>query len=218
MKIKICGLTSFDAVRSAVKSGADYIGFIFYPRSPRHLAPHIATGLGRHIPDNIKKVAVMVDPTDDDIDLLFRGFMPDLIQCHGNETVARIKAIKTKYKLPIIKAIKVKSSDDVAKGNAYAEVADMLLFDAKAPSKALPGGNGISFDWTLLKMREFDVPWFLSGGLNIGNVIEAIETTGVRALDASSSLESEPGKKDPELIKLFIEKIRNYEKQTSEQQ
>lgn len=211
MKIKICGLTTFDAVRSAVKSGANYIGFVFYPLSPRNIAPHIATGLARHIPKNIKTVAVLVDAGDDEIDAILKHFMPDILQFHGKETVERISAIKEKYKIPVIKAIPIRNSDDVAKGGIFSSVADMLLFDSKVPNVKMPGGNGIAFDWSLLRLHEFDVPWFLSGGLNIQNVTEAISITGAKAVDVSSSLESEPGKKDPELIKLFIEKIRKYE-------
>lgn len=212
MKIKICGLTTFDAIRSAVQNSADYIGFVFYPPSPRNISPQIATGLARHIPDHIKKVAVLVDADDYEIDNILKYFWPDILQCHGKETTERISFIKEKYKMPVIKAIPVRSSDDVAKGAAFASIADMLLFDAKVPNMVMPGGNGVAFDWSLLRMREFDVPWFLSGGLNIGNVTEALKTTGAKAVDVSSGLESEPGKKDPELIKLFIEKVRQYEK------
>lgn len=211
IKVKICGLTTFDAVRSAVKSGADYIGFVFYPNSPRNITPVMATGLKRHIPRTIKTVAVIVDASDDDIDVILKNFMPDILQCHGKETPQRINAIKEKYKLPVIKAIPVRSSDDVNKGAAFENIADMLLFDAKAPTANMPGGNGLSFDWTLLKEREFIIPWFLSGGLNIQNVTEALGITKTKAVDVSSSLESEPGIKDPELISLFIKKVQNYE-------
>lgn len=212
MKIKICGLTSFEAVRSAVQNGADYVGFVFHQQSPRNLTPQSANALGRHVPPEVGKVAVLVNASDDDIDLILKYFMPDILQCHGTESTKRISDIKSKYNLPVIKAIAVRSSDDVAKGGAYAQVADMLLFDAKVPA-AMPGGNGIAFDWTLLKEKEFDVPWFLSGGLNILNVNEALKVSGAKAVDVSSSLEREPGVKDPELIKLFIEKVRAYEKQ-----
>jgi len=211
MKIKICGLTTFDAVRSAVKSETDYIGFVFYTQSPRNVAPQKAIGLSRHIPKHIKTVAVIVDAGDEQIDAILQHFTPDILQCHGKESVERIKAIKNKYGLPVIKAISVRSSDDVAKASAFTSVADMLLFDAKVPNMDMPGGNGIAFDWSLLRMREFDVPWFLSGGLNIENVAEALQITGAKAVDVSSSLESEPGKKDPELIKKFIDKVRQYE-------
>lgn len=212
MKIKICGLTAFDAVRSAVKAGADYVGFVFYPMSPRNITPQHATALGRHVPQNIGKVAVIVDASDDEIDTILKHFMPDFFQCHGRETVKRIETIKAKYNIPVIKAIPIRVSDDVAKGNGYATVADMLLFDAKVPA-AMPGGNGVAFDWTLLKEREFDIPWFLSGGLNIQNVWDALRISGAMAVDASSSLEREPGVKDPELIELFIQKVRSYESQ-----
>ena len=210
MKIKICGLTTFDSVRSAVKNGADYIGFVFYPPSLRNLTPQQAIALSRHIPKNIKTVAVIVDAGDEQIDSILMHFTPDILQCHGKESLGRIKAIKAKYKLPVIKAISVRSSDDIARANSFASAADMLLFDAKVPNMYMPGGNGIAFDWSLLRMREFDLPWFLSGGLNIENVTEALHVTGATAVDASSSLEGEPGRKDPELIKHFIDKVRKY--------
>lgn len=212
IKVKICGLKTFDAVRSAVQNGADYIGFVFHQASPRNIDPKMATGLKRHIPRNIKTVAVIVDASDDDIDVIFRNFMPDILQCHGKESIQRIRAIKEKYKMPVIKAIPVRSSDDITKSSAFEDAADMLLFDAKAPTSNMPGGNGLAFDWTLLKEREFSIPWFLSGGLNIQNVTNALNITKAQAVDVSSSLEREPGIKDPELISLFISKVKNHEK------
>ena len=211
-KIKICGLTSPEAIDSVVKNGADYIGFVFFQKSPRNISPQMAAKLSAQIPSNVKKVAVLVNADNAMIDGILKYFSPDILQCHGSETLERISEIKSKYQLPVIKAISVRSDDDISIGAKYASVADMLLFDAKSPATSMPGGNGLAFDWKLLQGREFNVPWFLSGGLNIQNVNEALDITGAPAVDASSSLESEPGKKDPGFINIFIQKVKNYAK------
>ena len=211
IKVKICGLTTEDAVSSAVSSGADYIGFVFFAKSPRNVTAKQANDLSKKIPHNVKKVAVTVDATNEELDKIFKIFRPDYIQCHGSETPQRLKELKTRYGLSIIKAISVRSSHDVVKGNQYDNVADMLLFDAKAPYLTLPGGNGISFDWTLLKSRKFSIDWFLSGGLNIQNINNAISISGAPQVDVSSSIEIEPGIKDPELIRQFLIKVKDNE-------
>ena len=156
----------------------------------------------------MKTVAVFVDATDTEIDNVFKHFKPDYIQCHGEESEDRIYDLHVKYALPVIKAIPVRCSDDVVRGNLYANIADMLLFDAKVPNAPLPGGNGLAFDWSLLKERDFAVKWFLSGGLNISNVKEALKTSGALMVDVSSSLESEPGVKDVGLIKEFLKVVK----------
>ncbi len=208
IKAKICGLTTKDAVDSAVENGAEFLGFVFFPPSPRNITAKKAAELTADIPNNTKKVGVFVDPTDDELECVLKDFKLDYIQCHGSESKEQIYELRVKYGLPIIKAIAVRCSDDVAKGKQYANVADMLLFDAKVPSSPLPGGNGLAFDWTLLKNRNFEVPWFLSGGINIQNVTKAMAISGAKMIDISSSLESEPGVKDPELIKEFLSKIK----------
>ncbi len=208
IKVKICGLTSAESVQSAVDGGADYIGFVFFHKSPRNVTPKLAAELAAGIPKNIKTVGVFVDATDAELDSVFKHFKPDFIQCHGAESQDRIYDLRMKYALPIIKAIAVRNSDDVAQGKAFAGSVDMLLFDAKVPSSPLPGGNGLAFDWTLLKERAFIVPWFLSGGLNPSNVKEAIAISGAKAVDVSSSLEYEPGKKDPELVREFLRQAK----------
>jgi phosphoribosylanthranilate isomerase len=209
VKAKICGITSKDAITSAVEGGADYIGFVFFHKSPRNITPKKAAKLAAFLPDTIKTVGVFVDVTDVELDKIFKDYKPDYLQCHGKESHERIAELRKKYKIPVIKAIAVRSSDDVAKGKAFANVADMILFDAKVPSSPLPGGNGLAFDWTLLKSREFNVPWFLSGGLNIENVAEAVKISGAKMVDVSSSLESEPGVKDHDLIKAFLKKVKS---------
>ena len=211
IQIKICGLTTNEAVNAAVELGADYVGFVYYPRSPRHVSFAQAAKLIKNVPDIIKTVLVCVDISDDEIEELFLSFSPDFLQLHGNESVARVSEIKQRFSLPVIKAIAVRNGDDIAAGMAYEAVADGLLFDAKAPetlSDALPGGNGLVFDWNLLKNRVFTVPWMLSGGLNAENVHEAICLSGAIAVDVSSSVESAPGIKDVKLIKEFIQAAR----------
>lgn len=209
VQVKICGLTTLYDVECAVKHGADYLGFIFFPPSPRNIDPNVVKTFEQAIPDNVKKVAVFVDPDEKEIERVFDAFTPDYVQLHGDETEAFIYALHMKYAVPVIKAIAVRSSDDVARGLVYANIADMLMFDAKVPDSPLPGGNGLAFDWALLREREFQVPWFLSGGLNVDNVEEAVSISGAKAVDVSSSLESEPGVKDPELIKAFLKKVKS---------
>jgi phosphoribosylanthranilate isomerase len=203
---KICGITTKEAIESAIKGGAYFVGFVFFPKSPRYVTPEKAAELAENLPPGIKKVAVMVDPTDDEIESVFEYITPDYLQLHGAETPERVREIRATFSVPVIKAIKVRSSDDVALWGAFSKVADMLLFDARAPeSSPLPGGNGLVFDWTLIKNRKFTIPWMLSGGLNSENLKHAIELTGARMVDASSSLENQPGIKDPKLVREFLE-------------
>ena len=206
-EIKICGLTTPGAVAAAVKHGAAYVGFVFYPPSPRNLSFQQAKALAREVPENVRTVAVMVDPGVNDLLPLFEWLRPDILQLHGGETPERIGHIRSAIEHPckIMKAIPVRAADDLTRAGAYAGAADMLLFDARAPeSAALPGGNGITFDWRLLAGREFPLPWFLSGGLNAENVRQATRLTGARRVDVSSGVESAPGVKDPDRIRQFI--------------
>lgn len=209
IQTKICGLTTAEAVGAAVEAGADYLGFVFYPRSPRNVSAQAMASLVAAVPDTVKTVAVVVDATDAMLDDIVFTAKPDFIQCHGQESPARVKEIDAKYAVPVIKAIAVRSADDVQAGQDYTDVAQMLLFDAKASEDGLPGGNGVAFDWTLLKRDSFDVPWFLSGGITIENIVDAVTITDANYVDVSSSLESKPGVKDPELVTLFLEKVRS---------
>ena len=204
IKVKICGLKTKSEVKAAVDAKADYIGAVFFHKSPRNITPKKAFQITKGMKRGIKKVAVVVDATDEELENIVKEFKPDYIQCHGNESSSRIKDIKSKYKTDVIKAIAVRCSDDVVKAMEYANVSDMILFDAKVPNSPLPGGNGLSFDWTLLKGREFNVPWVLSGGLNVQNVKDAISISGAKIVDVSSSIESEPGVKDVGLIEQFL--------------
>jgi phosphoribosylanthranilate isomerase len=204
-RIKICGLTTAEAIEAA--NDADYLGFIFFPQSPRNLAPKQAARLAAMAQKPF--VAVTVAPDDLLLESIFSTLKPDYLQLHGSESPARVKAIKAKYDVPIIKAFSVRNSDDIAAAHEFEEVSDILLFDAKAPKGGLPGGNGLSFDWRLLSGRQFQKPWFLSGGINADNVEEAMRISGARMVDVSSSLESAPGMKDPALVRAFIQKVKS---------
>ncbi len=210
IKIKICGLTDKEAVNAAAEAGADYAGFVYYSDSPRHLTLPKAAELKKLLPASVKSVSVLVDPDDALISLVQSELAPDYIQLHGKETPARVHAVKNTFpKMKIIKAIRVRTSDDVAQANRYAS-ADMLLFDARPPDLpgALPGGNGLVFDWALLKDRQFNKPWFLSGGLTADNVVQGLHATSAQQVDVSSGVEKSPGVKDPALINAFIKAAR----------
>ncbi len=205
--VKICGLTSREAVDAT--AAADFAGFVFYPRSPRNLAPEAAAQLASGLPRHVRRVAVLVDPDDALLQTLLARFRPDLLQLHGSETPARTAAIRQSFGLPVIKAVAVRDADDVDRARAYQDIADWLMFDAKPPrADALPGGNATSFDWALLAGRSWRRPWFLSGGLGPDNVVGAIARTRPDAVDVSSGVELHPGRKDPVRIAAFIGAVR----------
>ncbi len=212
VQVKICGCATPDAVAAAAAGGASYVGFVFYPPSPRAVSTDRAATLARLVPERVKRVALFVDP-DDDLLRLVAGRVPlDFVQLHGRETPARVAAIKAITGLSAIKAIKVATAADVATASGYLDCADMLLFDAKVPETrpgALPGGNAASFDWTLLSGKSWPRPWLLSGGLNAGNLAEAVNTSGTRIVDVSSGVESRPGVKDPERIRALLEAAKS---------
>ncbi|WP_431862430.1 phosphoribosylanthranilate isomerase [Azospirillum sp.] len=205
--VKICGLSEPESLRAALDGGARWIGLVFYPASPRYVAPSLAAELARMVPTAVRTVGLFVDADDAFLDHVVSQVPFDLLQLHGKETPERVAAIKAAFSIPVMKAIKVGGPEDLERANDYAAVCDRLLFDAKPPAKvsALPGGNGIAFDWTLLNGRTWSRPWMLSGGLNAGNVAEAVRTTGAPALDVSSGVEDRPGHKDPALIRAFLE-------------
>ena len=207
--VKICGLRSVDAVDAAIDAGADYVGLVFFPPSPRNLALPEAEALARHIGGRVKVVALMVDPDDRLAEDVVRAIDPDLVQLHGSETPDRVAAIKAHLGVRAMKALKVATAADVAEARAYAGVADLLLFDARPPEGAvLPGGNGVPFDWHILEGIDDDIDYMLSGGLTPENVAEAIRLTGARAVDVSSGVESAPGVKDPDRIRAFVASVR----------
>lgn len=205
--VKICGLKSEAALRVALEGGADYVGFVFYPPSPRSLSPVEAGRLAPLARGRAQVVALFVDPDDALLDEAMREVDPDLIQLHGKELPERVAAIKAKYGRPVMKAISVETQADADRAFDYQGAADLFLFDAKPPrgmTGALPGGNGISFDWRSLEGVRGRVRFMLSGGLNPGNVAEAIRLVSPDAVDVSSGVEVRPGEKDPALIRKFL--------------
>ena len=204
--VKICGLTHSDDLAAAVRAGARYIGFNFFPKSPRYVSPEKAAALAAEVPLGVAKVALVVNPTDEVLDDIINTAPIDMIQLHGSESPERVSEVKARYGLPVIKAIGIAGPEDVAKIDVYARVADQLLIDAKAPKDAaLPGGNGIAFDWRLLADKKYwTVPWMLAGGLTVDNVAEAIRLTGAKQVDLASAVESSPGRKDPAKMQAFI--------------
>ncbi|MDF3854087.1 phosphoribosylanthranilate isomerase [Paracoccus sp. P2] len=205
VSVKICGLTEAAGLAAAVEAGARYVGFVFFPKSPRHLAPETAAELAAQVPLGVAKVGLFVDPDDAALDAVLARVPLDLIQLHGTETPARVTEIKARSGLPVMKAVGVADPQDLDQLWDYGLVADMLLIDAKPPKDApLPGGNGLAFDWRLLAGRQILKPWLLAGGLTPENVAEAIRLTRAPGVDVSSGVESAPGLKDPERIRRFI--------------
>lgn len=207
--VKICGLSTVDAVETAISQGADYLGFVFFERSPRHITLDQATNLLAQIKGRAKSVAVTVNADDS----LLQGIKEtgfDMVQLHGSETPERVAEIKALTGLPLIKALAVSSKDEInAQKDAFPQ-AEMLLFDAKPPKSgtALPGGNGLSFDWRILDGVTFSKPWALSGGLSAENVEAAIQLTKAPIVDVSSGVESAPGVKDMTKIAAFLKAAR----------
>jgi len=209
VEAKICGLTDARAVEAAVAGGAAYTGFMFFPPSPRYLTPDAAAALAAGVPSGVRKVGVFVDPSDADIAAVLAAAPLDLLQLHGAETPARVSAVRERFGLPVMKVVAVAGADDLPRGEAYAEVADMLMFDSKPPKHATrPGGNALRFDWELLAGRQWPRPWLLAGGLTADNVAEAVAVSGASGVDVSSAVESAPGRKDPALIKAFLDAVR----------
>ncbi len=209
-KFKICGLSDSAAITAAVAAGADYLGFVFYEPSPRHITYDAAAALSSSISETVKKVALTVDADDACLEAIVASLAPDMIQLHGSESPARVATIRESFGLPVIKAIKIAGRDDLANIDDYARVTDMLLFDAKMRSddvNALPGGNGVRFDWNILASVALDAPYMLSGGLDANNVGNAIAQLHPAILDVSSGVESAPGKKDPDLIRAFAKAV-----------
>ena len=206
MKVKICGVRTREIVDTAVDAGADYVGLVFFPNSPRYIAPDAARPLAETASGRIETVAVMVDPDDALIEDILATVRPGLLQLHGSETPERVVAVKARSGLRVIKAIGVATADDVGKASAYRSIADMILFDAKAPAGSKhPGGHGLAFDWRALGGPSVERPFALSGGLDPDNVSEALAVTGASMVDVSSGVERAPGEKDPDLVRRFIQ-------------
>jgi len=204
--VKICGLSTSASVAAAVEAGARFIGFVFYPPSPRSVTATEAARLAVEVPPGIGKVGLFVDPTDAEIDAVTAVVPLDFLQIHKVDDRERLRAIRARAGLPLIVAQPVATQSDVEAGLALAGIADMLLFDARpAQDATLPGGNGIAFDWRLLANRRIPVPWMLAGGLNPDNVAQAIMLTGARMVDVSSGVESAPGVKDDDAMRGFVQ-------------
>ena len=210
---KICGITDSTSMKSAVLHGASFVGLVFYSPSPRHVELELARHLVSIVPGNVKKVGLFVDP-DDNILAQTLTYVPiDLLQLHGDESPERCSEIRRNHNVSIMKAIKVANEDDIEKASTFSDSVDWLMFDAKAPKSlknALPGGNNISFDWSLLAGRNLSVPWMLAGGLNTENVSNAVKQSGANAVDVSSGVELRQNKKNPAEIERFLKVVSEH--------
>ena len=207
---KICGITDEHAMYAAVENGASFVGLVFYPPSPRSLDSISASRLVALVPPSIKKVGLFVNPVNNQLNKVLNDVSLDLIQLHGEETPDRCNDIRKIFGLPIMKVIKVANIYDIENVGDYYEVVDWLMFDAKAPDSmdnALPGGNAIKFDWSLLAGKTWPLPWMLAGGLNSENVGTAVAESGALIVDVSSGVESSPGEKDPLKIEKFLQTV-----------
>jgi phosphoribosylanthranilate isomerase len=205
LTVKICGLKTPEALEVALNAGADMVGFVFFPPSPRHLGFAEAAALGEQAKGRAQTVALSVDADDDWLAAAIAALRPNLLQLHGRESPDRVQSIKARFKLPVMKAIAIEQAADLAEIRRYVGVADRLLFDARAPREATrPGGLGRSFDWRLLERLDPGVPFMLSGGLDAGNVAEALRVTRAQGVDVSSGVERSPGEKDPDKIRAFV--------------
>ncbi|HEX4708814.1 phosphoribosylanthranilate isomerase [Phenylobacterium sp.] len=206
IQAKICGISTPEAVTAALDGGAAFLGFMFFDKSPRNLAPDAAWRLAQPVRGKAKVVAVLVDPSDAEVDRIAQILQPDFIQLHGAETPARARAVGERARAGVIKVLPVSEASDLAAAPDFETVADHLMFDAKPTKDAeRPGGAGRAFDWTLLAGRRFQRPWFLAGGLDPWNVAEAVQQSGAPLLDVSSGVERGPGLKDPALIRAFLD-------------
>jgi phosphoribosylanthranilate isomerase len=213
MDIKICGLKTEETLAAALAGGASHVGFIFFPKSPRFVGPEEAARLRPLAAGRAKAVAVTVDADDAFLERIVRAMAPDLLQLHGAESPERVTAIKARYGLPVVKAFAIRERADLDRIRAYLGVADRLLFDAKPPQGSeLPGGNGVSFDWTLLAGVDPAIAYFLSGGINAGNIGQALAAARPAGVDVSSGVESAPGVKDIALIDGFFRALRAAER------
>ncbi|MDP2330776.1 MAG: phosphoribosylanthranilate isomerase [Reyranella sp.] len=207
VETKICGLSTPETLDAAVSGGARWVGFVTYPRSPRHISTALLRTLGARVPKSVGRVGLFVDPDDALLDERLATGAIDMLQLHGSETPERVAAVKQRTGKHVMKVIKVAKPEDVERGvTAYASVADRLMFDTA--DGTLPGGNAKAFDWTILSGRTVPLPWFLAGGLTPDNVAEAVRVTGARIVDVSSGVESSRGVKSVELIRAFLNRVK----------
>ncbi|PPC87428.1 MAG: phosphoribosylanthranilate isomerase [Hyphomicrobium sp.] len=206
---KICGISTHDALSAAISGGAEYIGLVFFAKSPRNVSLEMAASLAQAARGHTKVVALTVDADDALLASIQKSVKPDYFQLHGDESPKRVSDIKARFGLPVIKALPIETATDVAKSTSFAGIADIILFDAKAPPGAdLPGGNGRAFDWSLLHGVSEKLDFMLSGGLSHDNVQDAIAQSGAVAVDVSSGVETAPGQKDTELIRRFLRAVK----------
>jgi phosphoribosylanthranilate isomerase len=216
LMVKICGLSTRETLDVALQAGADMVGFVFFPASPRHIGLNTARDLGRQAKGRALKVALTVDADDATLANIVETLQPDILQLHGGETVARLRDIKQAFGLPVMKAIAVETRADLASLSGYAVVADRILFDARPPKEATrPGGLGAVFDWHALENLDLKSPFMVSGGLHAGNVAEAVRVSRAGGVDVSSGVERAPGVKDPEMIRAFVRAARATEELTT---
>lgn len=212
MHVKICGLKTPESVAAAVDAGASYLGFVFFPKSPRHLTYRQAAELAATVPDDVIKVALTVNADDEALAEMLGKVPIDMLQLHGSETPKRVAHIKERFGLPVMKAVGLADASDLPQLVEYATVADQLLVDAKPPKGSpLPGGNALAFDWRLIADMEWPVPWMLAGGLTPENVAEAMRLTRATMVDVSSGVESAPGVKDLDKIAAFVKAAKGAE-------
>lgn len=209
VRAKICGVREQAALAAAVEGGAAYVGFVFFPPSPRNIAPEAARDLALSVPEGVAKVGLFVNPDDGELGTVLDTVPLDMIQLHGKESPKRVAEVRAQTGLPVMKAVGIADADDLAALDVFARVADQILVDARPPRGAeLPGGNGLAFDWRLIAGRRWACPWMLAGGLTPENVREAIRLTGARQVDVSSGVERAPGVKDPGRIRDFLSACR----------
>ena len=209
VSVKICGISTVDDVRACAGAGANYMGLVFFEKSPRNITIPAARDLALAAPMGLAKVALVVNPSDAELDAIAGTVPLDMIQLHGRETPERVAEVKARYGLPVMKAVGIADANDLPKLESYFGVADQILVDAKPPKGGeLPGGNGLSFDWRLIAGRRWPCPWMLAGGLTPENVAEAVKMTGTKQVDVSSGIEDAPGQKNAELIQKFVQSSR----------
>jgi phosphoribosylanthranilate isomerase len=203
--VKICGLQTREAVEAALSGGARFTGFVFFPPSPRSLTPAQAAPLTAAVPKDITRVGLFVDADDDTLAQVLNTVGLDMVQFHGHESPERVAQVHARFGLPVMKAVSIAGPEDVTSARAYEKAAQWLLFDAKPPRGATrPGGNALAFDWELIRGETWNRPWMLAGGLDAGNLVEAVRTSGARTVDVSSGVEDGPGIKNPDKIRSFL--------------
>jgi phosphoribosylanthranilate isomerase len=216
LSIKICGLKTPEALDAALESGADMVGFVFFAPSPRHIGSELARTLSARVNGRAVKVALTVDASNEALAAIVESLKPDILQLHGKETPERVAVVRSRFGLPVMKALPIAERADLSPIRLYANVADRLIFDARPPQEATrPGGLGKPFDWTLLKGVDLKIPYMLSGGLDAGNVAEALRITRAPGVDVSSGVERAPGEKDIDKIRTFIRAARTADAELS---